>query len=293
MNTNFLFKVALGGLLLTVLYGITGIALGNSYGISHFFWSLLANFLVALVLGYFIRFSTYRGVRLSVIIFTIYFVIGHLNLQVEALIFNVADRPQVLRLLLGGLFVTVIFAPVYVFLFRNVAPLQPEKFTPRSVLRWIGKAITGDILYLLIYLTAGFTLSVLYPQLLEFYEGKLPPLGLMIKIQLFLRGFIFVGVAVLILRTTRLTTVRHGILIGLTFAIIGGIAPLIPPSELMPDYVRLGHGVEVGISNFLYGLILGYLLRQQPQQGPIKAKSQKVQESDANFSADPMGQKIG
>jgi len=29
----------------------------------------------------------------------------------------------------------------------------------------------------------------------------------------------------------------------------------------MPSYVRLGHGFEVGISNFIYGILLALLLK--------------------------------
>lgn len=46
-------------------------------------------------------------------------------------------------------------------------------------------------------------------------------------------------------------------------SIIGGIAPLILPGSEMPAYIRIGHSFEVGISNFLYGLLLGYLLNQK------------------------------
>ena len=63
------------------------------------------------------------------------------------------------------------------------------------------------------------------------------------------------------LQTLNISVVKKAILIGLTFAILGGIAPLIPPNELMPSYVRLGHGFEVGISNFIYGILLALLLK--------------------------------
>jgi hypothetical protein len=58
-----------------------------------------------------------------------------------------------------------------------------------------------------------------------------------------------------------ISLIKKAILIGLIFSVLGGVAPLIPPSELMPSYVRLGHGFEVGISNFIYGIVLAVLLR--------------------------------
>jgi hypothetical protein len=56
-----------------------------------------------------------------------------------------------------------------------------------------------------------------------------------------------------------MTTARKALLIGLVFSILGGIAPLIPPNEFMPADIRIGHGFEVGVSNLIYGVILGYL----------------------------------
>ena len=99
--------------------------------------------------------------------------------------------------------------------------------------------------------------------MMQFYEFKIPSFELIIKTQLLLRGFIFVAIAILMLRTLNLSLLKKAILIGLTFSILGGIAPLMSPNDLMPDYVRLGHGFEVGISNFFYGITLGYLLGQK------------------------------
>ena len=53
------------------------------------------------------------------------------------------------------------------------------------------------------------------------------------------------------------------VLIGLTFSVLGGIAPLIIPSDLMPVNIRWAHGIEVGISNFIFGMIAGRLLGQR------------------------------
>ncbi|MDN3689356.1 serine hydrolase [Cyclobacterium jeungdonense] len=136
------------------------------------------------------------------------------------------------------------------------------KFKSRSVFSWIWRILLGNSLYFIFYAIAGLTLQAVYPEFMVFYKDKIPPFDLIIGTQ-FIRGFIFVGIAILILKTLRLSLIKKAILIGLMFSIFGGIAPLIPPNELMPGYVRLGHGFEVGISNFLYGLVLGYLLRQK------------------------------
>jgi hypothetical protein len=43
-------------------------------------WGILSNFLVALLLGYYIYNSTIAGLKLGVSVFLIYFLIGHFNI---------------------------------------------------------------------------------------------------------------------------------------------------------------------------------------------------------------------
>ena len=81
----------------------------------------------------------------------------------------------------------------------------------------------------------------------------------------FPRGFLFVMITILILRTINLPLIKKALLVGLVFSMLGAIAPLIPPNEFMPGNIRFVHGFEVGISNFLYGLLLGYLFGQKTQ----------------------------
>ena len=116
---------------------------------------------------------------------------------------------------------------------------------------------------LFLYILAGMILYLSMPRLNEFYGDKIPPMELIIKTQIFLRAFVFMAIAVLINRTVVLPKYQKAVLVGLIFSVIGGIAPLIVPSELMPQFVRIGHGFEVGISNFLYGFLLSLLLFQK------------------------------
>jgi hypothetical protein len=156
-----------------------------------------------------------------------------------------------------------IFCPLYVFMFRKPDALITLKFTSRSFFGWFWRILVGNFLYLVFYISAGLILSITLPEMMEFYQDKIPPIDVMIKTQLFLRGFIFIAVALLVLRTVILSKLKKAVFIGLVFAILGGIAPLIQPNELMPLYIRIGHSFEVGISNFAFGLVLGLLLSQK------------------------------
>ncbi|MDH4298951.1 MAG: hypothetical protein OEV74_21960 [Cyclobacteriaceae bacterium] len=264
MKANIYLKSALGAALLTIAYWVANLVLMLPNDPGSIAWSLFSNYLVALVLGYLIMHSRSDGIKLMMITFIILFLIGHFNILVEALIFNVTDREETIREIIRGFLVATVFSPVYVYLSGPKPNPGTPRFAARSFISWTWRVILGDVLYLLLYLIAGLTLTRVYPEILQFYEGKIPPFDVMIKTQLFLRGFIFIGIAVIILRTLSVGQIKKAIFIGLVFAVLGGIAPLLPPNALMPGYVRLGHGFEVGISNFLYGFILSYLLAQKP-----------------------------
>ncbi|MEN8789963.1 MAG: hypothetical protein ABF295_10645 [Flavobacteriaceae bacterium] len=238
-------------------------------------WVFLANFLVALILGFYIMKSRLKRWQLMLGVFLIYFIIGHFNLLIEAYIFNITDRGETISELYRGLMVALVFSPLYVLVFRSILKANTTgkmKFQSRNTGGWIWRILLGDIMYLFFYIGAGLILSIARPDIMNFYDGKLPDFPLMIQTQIYLRGFLFVGVAILILRTMTGSRLRNAIFIGLVFAVIGAIAPLIPANDLMPGYVRWGHGIEVSTSNFIYGLLLGLLLGQTPEQAGVEKR---------------------
>lgn len=234
----------------------------------YYLWAIPANFLVASILGYYILVSNLKKFSICISVFIIYFIIGHFNILNEAWIFNVTDRPQTTNQIISGFITSAIFSPVYVLLYKNSRQyLFNISHVHRSVLSWLWRIILADIVYLFLYILAGFTLQFVYPQLIEFYDGKLPSISIMIQTQVFVRGLLFIAVAFLILRTTNTNFIKSAALVGSIFSILGGISPLLPPNELMPQNIRIAHGVEVSISNFLYGIILVYILWQNKSEG--------------------------
>ncbi|MGB5435843.1 MAG: hypothetical protein WBM98_08130 [Maribacter sp.] len=263
MKTNLWITSALGALLLTAIYALLNALFNETQDLNSLLWGIIANYLLALLLGYYIQHSTLRGFKLGLSVFLIYFLIGHFNILIEAYIFNVTDRGQTLFELLRGFLAAAIFCPLFVYMFRKLESQETLKFAPRTFFGWFWKVLVANFLYLVFYIGAGLVLSIALPEMMEFYQDKIPPMDVMINTQLFLRGFVFIAVALLVLRTVNLSKLKKALLIGLIFAIIGGIAPLIQPNELMPLYIRIGHSFEVGISNFLYGLAIAYLLSRK------------------------------
>lgn len=264
MKLHYNIKIFLSSLMIPGLYFIFDALFYSNFSLnSNSLWVMISNILIVVLLGLYISHSSLRGLKLTLSVFFIYYTIGHFNLLIEAYIFNVTNRAETIKEMLQGLFTAIIFAPLFVLILNKwEGSSETLEFKRRSVLSWIWRAALGVLIYLIFYLAAGMVLQATYSDLMSFYEDKLPAMDVMILTQ-FPRGFLFVLVAILMLRTLKLPKIKRAMIIGFVFSIIGGIAPLIPPSDFMPANIRMVHGIEVGISNFLYGMTLAYLLGQE------------------------------
>ena len=264
MNSKFLIKTGLIVIGLTFLNFLLDLIFESTSNFSYYGWQIFSNLLIFVLFGYYIIHSNITGLGLSLSVFTIYYFIGYLNLIVEAIIFNFLSIKEVLISVPRGLIMAIIISPVIVYIYGKWKnETEKIEFSNRPVLGWIWRVAVGDILYLIFYIAAGVTLINVYPELLKLYNEKSPPPPELIFGTQLIRGFVFLGIAILVSMTVNLSLHKKAVLIGLLFSILGGIAPLILPNAAIPDYIRLGHGFEVGISNFLYGLVLGYLFNKK------------------------------
>src|SRR5210317_633019 len=119
MKPDLFLKSALGAVLLTIIFWLSSLIWSTGGEPVFNLWGIAANFLIALVLGYLIINSNYQGLKLAIIVFIVYFLIGHFNLLVEALIFNVTDRGETITEIVRGFVVSVVFSPIYVYLFKK------------------------------------------------------------------------------------------------------------------------------------------------------------------------------
>jgi len=271
MKTNYLLKLLLGTIILYLLNFLYDIIFSSNPTLISIdiLWNMLSSLFVVVILGFYVSYSTLRGIGLSLAVFLIYFIIGCFNILIEAYIFNVTDRTVTINEILQGLIIAFLFAPIFVYIFKKWdGHATTLCFNSRSMFVWIWRIFLGVFLYLIFYLTAGIILQSVYPGLMDFYKDKIPPFDVMIFTQ-FPRGILFAFIAILILRTLNLSLLKKAVFVGLVFSVLGAIAPLIPPNELMPSNIRIVHGIEVGISNFVYGLVLSYLLAQKPENKKV------------------------
>jgi len=263
MKASFYFQTVFGAVLLLLLQFSTSLLIGNLHGFENVFWLFLSDLMVVFLLCLVAINNRYDSYKLIAIIFMIFFGVGSFNILIEAYIFNVTDQTETLQQILLNAFEMAIFSIFFIKFIVKKSDSQSISFERRKFGSWLWRIFSGNILYLFLYILAGMILYLSMPRLNEFYGDKIPPMELIIKTQIFLRAFVFMAIAVLINRTVVLPKYQKAVLVGLIFSVIGGIAPLIVPSELMPQFVRIGHGFEVGISNFLYGFLLSLLLFQK------------------------------
>lgn len=183
------------------------------------------------------------------------FGVGMFTNLIEAVVFGVMELPEALAAAAGALPVFALFALVAMLVAGKwsapaMAPARPN-LTP-------GRLALVVLAYELLYFGAG---NLIFPYVADFYATRrLPPLELILGLQV-VRSLLFVAWAWPLLRLAP----RHAPwLLAIGFSVIGGIAPLVVDNPFMPPEVRFVHAIETGTSNFLFGLILGWLLRPRP-----------------------------
>lgn len=264
MKTQIVATVA-GTIILTVLQIATAllqgpppVAEGASIG---FGWVLASNACIAAVLVWYARRAAWTGWWLAAALFLVPYGIGSVNALVEGYVFGFFVRPGELQALaIQQLCPALLFAPVVVWLtgrWRRPASGVSTP-APRSASWWITRYAAATVSYLVLYYTAG---TIIFPYVQAFYEQEryLPPVPVVVALQVFVRVPIFVALGVLITRIAAATRAEHALMVAVAMSVLGGVAPLIIPNPYFPDAVRWVHFAEVVTSNFLFGAIVGWL----------------------------------
>jgi hypothetical protein len=237
--------------------------------------SVLPNFLIVLALALVAASSRHQGWKLSGALLVLYFGINQLNTLDEALLFKVGVKAlQAIHMVGSGFLTSLIFAPLLVLILGSWKKPQEETkpLVPRSAANRAARILLGDALYVLCYFIAGM---IVFPFVKDFYVGiKLPGPASVLEMQVF-RGLVYVAAGLAVADGMKGERGRAAVALGLSFPILAGVAPLLLPNPYLPDYVRLAHGFEIGISNLVYGVLLGYLLTRKaaPATGSEQAES--------------------
>ncbi|HEU4520351.1 MAG TPA: hypothetical protein VFT12_00015 [Thermoanaerobaculia bacterium] len=259
---RFLFQIAVTALAISIAQFVAGavaITIFSPEAFPPFVqgtmpWQLAANTIAAVVLAWLASRARFTGGRLAATLALIYFGIMHFNSLIEAWFFGFVTPRQFGALISMTLFMAVLLAAMLTPLLSGQRQAGMRTWSPR--LTGIRLA-AGSVSYLVIYFVAGISI---YPFISHFYDLQTTPPGLqVIAMQLLVRGPIFVALAAIVVLMSKAGRLETILMTGTALAVIGGVAPLLVPNALMPDSIRWYHFIEVTTSNFVFGLILGWL----------------------------------
>lgn len=186
-------------------------------------------------------------------------IVSQFNTLLEAVVFSVMPLTAALVQLLVSAVAFALLAAVALALSGKWRGVEAPKSTTEASARNFALIVLG---YEILYWTAG---TFVWPFVAEYYSDKALPAVPLVAVLQVPRALMFVLAAWPWLRTNpRFAPV----VLGIAYSVIGGIAPMFPDNPYMPADVRLAHGIETGVSNFLFGILVGYLLRPRPAAGP-------------------------
>ena len=266
---NYFWRILLAILVLVVLQ----VGFGFIFGIEETFTGLplvlLSNLLIVLILSYVVVRSDAHGLKLASGVFLLFFGINVFNTQIEAIFFQLQiPRMESINMFFQGLLVTLIFSYLLVLLMggmhKPASNSESEARSYISITGYVWRFVVCDVSYVVLYCIAG---AIILPYVQDFYDSlaQTPAVGKVLIMQVF-RGLIYVIVTLPVIRMIKAKKWETALIIGLQLSILGGIAPLLPPNPYMPPEIRLVHGMEIGISNFIYGAIMGLLFAKRPKE---------------------------
>jgi hypothetical protein len=231
---------------------------------------LVVNGLTAVALGLVAALARVRGWRLGVVLFVAYFGIGSAMMQIETLWFNdsIHMAPAVIgQLVADAAIVGALVALVGMLLFRPI-PQEAEP-VPANLAFRIGAMA---LIYVVLYYGAGFFIAWQSEAVRAYYDNGshislLPTVGFQI-----FRGTLWAMVSLFILAHLKGSLASRALVMAVLFAVMTD-AQLLYPNPLLPWAVRQAHLVEVGTSEFIYGIVTTLVLLAGAVRRPLSAAS--------------------
>lgn len=218
---------------------------------------LLVNGLMAISLALVAGKARVGGWRLALVLFVGQFVIGSAMMQIETVYFNDSiHMPMVVigQLVAQAAIVAVIVGIAGALLFRTAD--EDAAAAPSGLALRIGAmALT----YVVLYYAAGFFIAW-QSEAVRAYYGNGIHIALLptIAFQIF-RGTLWAVIALFIVTRLKGSLLQRALIMGTLFAVMTS-AQLLYPNPLLPWTVRQAHLLEVGSSEFAYGIIVTFVL---------------------------------
>jgi hypothetical protein len=235
-------------------------------------------FLEVTVLTHLILRSRWSGWRLVAAVFLVFYGVTTFMSQIESVVFLTRlPSGMVPRLFLMGALIAAPFSLLAVLILgkRKAAPIDIENNSrlamPKS--EWAWKLAVIAVAYLILYFTFGYFIAWRNPAVAEYYGGTDPgsffaQMGTVLRdtpwlfpVQI-VRAMLWVALALPVIRMLKGQWPETALAIGLLFAVVMN-ARLLLPNPYMPEPVRMAHLVETASSNFIFGVLIGWLLTER------------------------------
>ena len=231
--------------------------------------------LETIVVSYLILRSRWSGGRLILAIFVVFYGVTTFMGQIESAVFLTKLPAGMLpRLFLMGFLIAAPFSPLAVIILGKRNP-EPSESQPNSRLvmpasEWTWKLAVIAVCYVILYFTFGYFIAWRNPAVREYYGGADAGTFLaqmrnvvrdtpwLVPFQI-LRALCWVAIALPVVRMLKGDWRETALALGVTFAVLMN-AQLLLPNPYMPEPVRMAHLVETASSNFIFGLLIGWLL---------------------------------
>ncbi len=230
----------------------------------------IVNGVIAVALGLVAGTSRVRGWHMVSLIFVAYFVIGSAMMQIETWWFN-----DSLKLPLNAIGSMVVDAAIVGLLVGSAAALlfrsTPEAVQPVPANLALRLAAMAGI-YVVLYYGAGMFIAWQSAAVRAYYEN-----GIHIQFvptvcfQIF-RGTLWALIALFVVTRLKGSLVSRALVMAVLFFSLTAVQ-LLYPTPFFPWAVRAAHLAEVGISEFVYGIVSTLVLLGGAAKHPLSAPS--------------------
>jgi hypothetical protein len=221
--------------------------------------------------------SRWTGWRLIGAVFVVFYGVTTFMPQIESAVFLTRLPPGTLpRLFLMGALIAVPFSLLAVPILGkwkgNTADLEPGSRLTMPASEWVWKLAIIAVAYVVLYFTFGYFIAWRNPVLRDYYGGGdnsfLRQMGVVLRDTPWLvpfqvlRSMCWAGIAVLVIKMLKGGWLESAVTIALLFSVMMN-AQLLLPNPYMPETVRMSHLVETASSNFVFGMLIGWLLMRK------------------------------
>lgn len=227
---------------------------------------LVVNGLFAVTMALVAENARVRGWRLAVLLFVAYFGISSAMMQLETLWFNESLKLPLLEILhitLVSAICGAVAAIAGALLFRG--PTAEAARVPATLTRRIALMA---VLYVILYYGAGACIAWQFAAVRAYYENGIhiqfvPTVGFQV-----FRGTLWAMIALYIVTRLKGCLPNRALVMGVLFSVMTA-AQLLYPTSFFPWPVRMAHLLEVGSSEFVYGVLVTLVLLAGAAKRPL------------------------